>query len=262
MSAAPPVVQLWRYPVKSMGGERADRLFLGPSGVVGDREFAVVVAATGRVLTAKREPRLLDATARRHEAGAELTLPDGRRFTTADPDADAILGDWLGQAVQLRRQTGRVHTVEEYRSDPAEPSSLSTFDLPAGKFVDEAPVHLLSEGALRAAGARHPDGTWDVRRFRPNVLLGTPGHGPAEDAFLGTRAAIGNVVLDVTQATQRCVMVTQPQRNLPKDREILRSLVQASAGTFGVYATVARPGTVLLGDTLAVQDVMARELVR
>ncbi|NUR64213.1 MAG: MOSC domain-containing protein [Streptomyces sp.] len=257
MSAALPVVQLWRYPVKSMGGERADRLFLGPSGVVGDREFAVVVAATGRVLTAKREPRLLDATARRHEAGAELTLADGRRFTTADPDADAILSDWLGQAVELRRQTGRVHTVEEYRADPAEPSSLSTFDLPAGKFVDEAPVHLLSEGALRAAGARHPDGSWDVRRFRPNVLLG----GPGEDVVLGTRARIGNVVLDITEATKRCVMVTQPQRNLPKDREILRSLVQASAGTFGVYATVARPGTVLLGDTLAAENIGARELV-
>ncbi|NUS30950.1 MAG: MOSC domain-containing protein [Streptomyces sp.] len=257
MSAALPVVQLWRYPVKSMGGERADRLFLGPSGVVGDREFAVVVAATGRVLTAKREPRLLDATARRHEAGAELTLPDGRRFTTADPDADAILGDWLGQAVELRRQTGRVHTVEEYRADPAEPSSLSTFDLPAGKFVDEAPVHLLSQGALRAAGARHPDGSWDVRRFRPNVLLS----GPEEDVFLGTRAQIGNVLLDITEATKRCVMVTQPQRNLPKDREILRSLVRASAGTFGVYATVARPGTVLLGDTLAAENIGARELV-
>lgn len=257
MSAALSVVQLWRYPVKSMGGERADRLFLGPSGVVGDREFAVVVAATGRVLTAKREPRLLDATARRHEAGAELTLPDGRRFTTADPDADAILGDWLGQAVELRRQTGRVHTVEEYRADPAEPSSLSTFDLPAGKFVDEAPVHLLSQGALRAAGARHPDGSWDVRRFRPNVLLS----GPEEDVFLGTRAQIGNVLLDITEATKRCVMVTQPQRNLPKDREILRSLVRASAGTFGVYATVARPGTVLLGDTLAAENIGARELV-
>ncbi|NUR41977.1 MAG: MOSC domain-containing protein [Streptomyces sp.] len=257
MSAALPVVQLWRYPVKSMGGERADRLFLGPSGVVGDREFAVVVAATGRVLTAKREPRLLDATARRHEAGAELTLPDGRRFTTADPDADAILGDWLGRPVQLRRQTGRVHTVEEYRADPAEPSSLSTFDLPVGKFVDEAPVHLLSQGALRAAGARHPDGSWDVRRFRPNVLLS----GPEEDVFLGTRAQIGNVLLDITEATKRCVMVTQPQRNLPKDREILRSLVRASAGTFGVYATVARPGTVLLGDTLAAENIGARELV-
>ncbi|MDT7846650.1 MOSC domain-containing protein [Streptomyces justiciae] len=258
MSPAPKAVQLWRYPVKSMGGERTDRLFLGPSGVVGDREFAVVVAATGRVLTAKREPRLLDATARRHEAGAELTLPDGRRFTTADPDADAILSDWLGQAVELRRQTGRVHTVEEYRKDPAEPSSLSTFDLPAGKFVDEAPVHLLSEGALRAAGARHPDGTWDVRRFRPNVLLS----GPEADHFPGTRARIGNVLLDITEATKRCVMVTQPQRDLPKDREILRSLVQASAGTFGVYATVTRPGTVLLGDTLAAEDVAARELVR
>ncbi|SNX63424.1 hypothetical protein SAMN06272735_5232 [Streptomyces sp. TLI_55] len=258
MSGAPKAVQLWRYPVKSMGGERTDRLFLAPSGVVGDREFAVVVAATGRVLTAKREPRLLDATARRHEAGAELTLPDGRRFTTADPDADAILSDWLGQAVGLRRQTGRVHTVEEYREDPAEPSSLSTFDLPAGKFVDEAPVHLLTEGALRTAGARHPDGTWDVRRFRPNVLLS----GPEEDVALGTRAQIGNVLLDLTKATQRCVMVTQPQHDLPKDREILRSLVRACAGTFGVYATVARPGTVLLGDTLVAEDVVARELVR
>ncbi|MFF5494848.1 MOSC domain-containing protein [Streptomyces aquilus] len=258
MSPAPKAVQLWRYPVKSMGGERTDRLFLGPSGVVGDREFAVVVAATGRVLTAKREPRLLDATARRHEAGAEVTLPDGRRFTTADPDADTLLSEWLGQAVGLRRQTGRVHTVEEYRKDPAEPTSLSTFDLPAGKFVDEAPVHLLSEGALRTAGVRHPDGTWDVRRFRPNVLLS----GPEEDALVGTRAQIGNVLLDVTGPTQRCVMVTQPQRDLPKDREILRSLVRARAGAFGVYATVARPGTVLLGDTLAAEGVAARELVR
>ncbi|WP_035303543.1 MOSC domain-containing protein [Actinokineospora inagensis] len=243
---SPPVVaELWRYPVKSMGGERLTELVLD-RGVVGDRAFAVVAVATGRVLTAKRVPDLLDATARWLGAAAEITLPGGPTVRTDDPDVDAVISRWLGQPVRLERPAGHAVAVEEYQRDLDRPADMTSFDLPTWGFVDEGPVHLLSRDSLDLGRQWYPDGDWDLRRFRPNIVLTSAAH-PGEGAA-GDELRIGQAVVEVTGPCIRCVMVTQPQRDLPKDRAVLRSLISRSAAKFGTYAAVRHPGAVHCGD--------------
>ncbi|ONI76295.1 hypothetical protein ALI144C_37185 [Actinosynnema sp. ALI-1.44] len=251
---------MWRYPVKSMGGERVTELVLD-HGVVGDRAFAVVAVATGRVLTAKRVPQLLDASARWLGSAVEITLPGGPTVHSDDRDADAAISRWLGQAVRLDRPAGRAVAVEEYQGDPDGSGELDTFDLPAWGFVDEAPVHLLSRDSLQQAQRWYPGGDWDLRRFRPNIVLtsATPDLDRATtlsarsgEGTVGDELQIGRVIVEVTSLCKRCVMVTQPQRGLPKDREVLRSIISRAGAEFGTYAEVRRPGAVRCGDPVTV----------
>ena len=143
---------------------------LSGHGVLGDRAIAVVTVATSRVLTARRAPELLNATACWLGGTVEIMLPDGLAVRTDDPDTDTIVSRWPGRQVRLERPTGHAVAVEEYQSDPDASAELTAFELSAWGFVDDAPVHLLSRDSLQAAGRWHPDGDWDVRRFRPNVV--------------------------------------------------------------------------------------------
>jgi uncharacterized protein YcbX len=255
------VGELWRYPVKSMGGERVAELMLADHGVVGDRVIAITAVATNRVLTARRVPELLDATARWLGGAVEITLPDGTAVRSDDPDVDAVVSRWLGRQVRLERPTDRTFAVEEYQGAPDVSAELATFELPMGGFVDEAPVHLLSRDSLRVAGRWHPDGDWDLRRFRPNIVLtpaaaapdrATSVAGRSDEGAAGDVLRVGKAVVEVIGPCIRCVMVTQPQRGLPTDREVLRSIISRSGAAFGTYASVRRPSMVLCGDPVTV----------
>ncbi|MET8758740.1 MOSC N-terminal beta barrel domain-containing protein [Lentzea sp. NPDC004782] len=239
------VTGLWRYPVKSVGGEQVERLRFTADGVQGDRAFAIATRTGGRVLTARRSPELLEATARRLGDAVELTLPDGSTVHSDDPESADRLSDWLHLDVELRRPSGQAVQVEEYLTESAK---LASFELPQWGFVDESPVHVLSEDLLAQGREWHPDGVWDVRRFRPNVVLSAgelPQRGPI---------AAGRVLLDVTGPCRRCVMISMAQRGLAKDRELLRAVVTRSDKTFGVYANVLRTGVVCTGDQVATPE--------
>jgi uncharacterized protein YcbX len=121
------------------------------------------------------------------------------------------------------------------------------WELPAGAFVDEGALHLLDERLLVAGRGWHPGGAWDVRRFRPNVLLAGPPGAPEPAG----RLAVGDVQVDVTGPCRRCVMITRPQPGLPADRDILRAVARQAANEFGTYATPVRAGAIRLGDPVA-----------
>ena len=104
------VVGLWRYPVKSLQGERLDTVDVTPDGLAGDREFGIVERATGFVLTARREPRLLLAAAALVGDGVQITLPDGSVATD-----DSALSAWLGRPV-----SGKVTSQLAFRCAPVE----------------------------------------------------------------------------------------------------------------------------------------------
>ena len=128
------VLELWRYPVKSMQGESLTAAEITRDGIVGDRRFTLVDAATGDLLTARDDPQLLFATARiRADDALEIELPDGSIATDDDS-----LSAWLGRPVRLRSE--------------------------GGPFPDDAeiPVSLVSTGTI---------GDWAPQRFRSNVLL-------------------------------------------------------------------------------------------
>lgn len=203
------IESLWRHPVKSLQGEPVPSALLTSDGVVGDRAWAVRDVASGAVLSAKREPRLLLAAAAAAGEGVEVTIP-GQRVRRGRA-ADAALSEWLGR---------------EVRVDRAEQAP----------YVDEAHLHLVTRAEL---------GEWDVRRFRPNVVVDAA---LDLDGLVGERLALGPaVVVEVVKRTKRCAMPTMAQPGVGKDVGVLRTLAHERDLRLGVYARVVTPGLLVIG---------------
>ena len=231
------VAELWRYPVKSMQGELLDRVDLDNDGLLGDRRCALFDVETGHGLTARREPRLLLASARWIDGRAEITLPDGS--SAGDDDA---LSAWLGHAVTLRTcdtEATRSYEVPLDIDTEAEESWVA-WEGPLGAFHDSTRtrVSLVSKATL---------GEWNPRRFRANVLL----DGEGEDELVGTTIMIGGAVLTVEKPIDRCIMVTRPQPGgIERDLDVLKTINRERAGNLAIGALVATPGPISVGDEL------------
>jgi uncharacterized protein YcbX len=232
------VLEVWRFPVKSLLGERLDRAELGPEGLAGDRGWALFDVATGFGLTARRVPELLFAAGRLHADGSvQVVLPDGT--ATAD---DAVLSDWAGRRVALR-PAAEVRGARRYENPDDEDERTARWDPFAGAdgaFHDnaDARVTLVSTGTL---------GGWDRRRFRANVVLA----GAGEDALVGSRIGLGSAELDVVRRVPRCVMTTRPQAGgVGRDTTVLKTINRERDGSLAVGALVSRPGVVAVGDAV------------
>ena len=193
------VAELWRYPVKSLLGERLDTATVTPDGIEGDRRFAIYDVETGFGLTARRVPELLFARARlRDDGSAEITLPDGSTVRS-----DEALCEWLGRRVTLRSSDSSIPRRYENPDDfeHEDSSHWTPFDGADGPFHDSARtrVSLVSTGTI---------GDWDPRRFRSNVLL----DGEGEDDLVGSQVELGDTQLDVVKQIERCVMTTRAGR--------------------------------------------------
>lgn len=236
------VLALWRYPVKSMQGERLDAAEIGPLGIVGDRGWAVIDTATGLGLTGRRAPELLFASATLVGDDVRITLPDGS--VAAD---DAALSDWLGRAVTLARATDSTSGTfeiglaegDDADRDPAVP--WVQWEGPAGTFHDSTRTQVSILGARTA-------GDWDLRRFRANVVIA----GTGEDDWVGAVLHAGTATLDVTKQIDRCVMTTRAQPGgIERDVDVLRTIIRDRANNLGIGTLVRTPGVVRVGDTVA-----------
>jgi uncharacterized protein len=234
------VLELWRYPVKSLQGERLDSAMVTGDGLEGDRRFAIFDVETGFGLTARRAPELLFASARlRADGGVEIALPDG----SLAPDDDA-LSEWLGRPVELRSaelQSPRRYENPEVDFEREMERDWAPFEGAPGPFHDSSRtrVSLVSTETI---------GSWDRRRFRSNVLL----DGAGEDALVGSRVALGEAVLDIGKRIGRCVMTTRPQPDgIERDLTVLRTIARERDACLAVGALVLRPGRVSVGDALA-----------
>jgi uncharacterized protein len=232
------VLELWRYPVKSMQGERLDDADVGQYGIAGDRGWALFDADTGLGLTARRLPDLLFATGRLGADGcAEVVLPDG----TATRD-DAVLSAWLGRRVTLRPAGDTPPRYESPDDDFDDRPAARWHDWAgaAGAFHDNADgrLSLISTGTL---------GDWDRRRFRSDVLL----DGAGEDGLIGRRVRLGTAVIEIRETIPRCVMVTRPQPGgIGRDTGVLKTIHRERGGELAIAAQVLAPGTVHVGDLL------------
>ena len=250
-----------RHPVKSMQGHRESALVVGPSGVEGDRRHALVDAASGRLLSAKTVPALLEATG--HDDA--VVLPDGTRIATHDGDADRALSDWLGRPIRLATTTPDVALSYQMTFDPPD-DDADLFDIPAppGTFLDLGHLHLVTTATLEGCAAARPDLDWDVRRFRPNLLLAVDGDPFVEQDWVGRHLRLGTeVVVEVLMPTVRCAMPLRAQPatetdpalpRAPEHYEALRALNVASPNHLGIYANVVAGGTVSVGDAVVVVD--------
>lgn len=224
------VCALWRYPIKSMGGERLEIANLDHRGVVGDRLYAVITP-DGKLGSGKNTRRfgridgLLGCAAHLDDGGIPMVaLPDGKCVRADDPTAADVLGNFLGTRVSLAREGDTSH-------------------------FDAAPIHLVTTSSLAWLRQARPETPIDERRLRPNIVLDTgelPPH--IEEQWIGRTLAVGSARLRIRERTERCVMVTATQPDLPADPAILRTLVTENAGCIGVYADIVTAGTIHLSD--------------
>jgi uncharacterized protein YcbX len=237
-------------------------------GIIGDRAFALMDKSTGKVASAKHPQKWRDLiqfgasfvsmpTAEAPLPPISLTRPDGSDLVGGREDLDAEISEILGRTVTLT--SVRPEAVSVDRLDPLA-ADESIADIGAfmmeGRFADYAAIHLLSTASLAKLAELYPDGQFDVRRFRPNVVVTTPDEqtGFVENEWVGRMITIGkDVRLRVTDPTPRCAIPTLGQRDLPKDPKIIRTVAdhnQVAVPAFdgaelpcvGVYAFVEQAG--------------------
>ena len=258
------VVALWRYPVKSMMGEELNAADLTELGVHGDRAYALLDTETDKVASAKNPrkwPNLFDHRASFVEPPhrnnpippVRITLPDGSMLTSDQPDLDGRLSAELGRKVTLTAAAPSEPELEEYWPDIeglAHNDLVTEEAMPQGTFFDLAVLHILTTATLNRLRELYPQGRFEPRRFRPNIIIDpSPAEGFAENEWIGKTLGIGaDVQVQITGGCPRCVMTTLPQADLPKDPGILRAAAQHNDVHVGVYAKVIRGGSVQRGD--------------
>lgn len=229
------VVELRRYPVKSLAGEQLAAADIDHRGIVDDRRWAVVDATDGRLGSGKTSRRfrrldgLLDVAASLDGCGPpRLTFPDGRTLAADDPAAGSAMTALVGRPVLLAPEGDTSH-------------------------FDEGPLHLVTTAALTALGdvVRRPVAT---ARLRSNLLVETAGRGVVEEDWIGHELHVGGAVLRVREAMVRCVMVEHPQGDLPAMPGLLGAIGAYNDASLGVVADVVSPGRVALGDEVRLAE--------
>lgn len=224
------IMEIWRYPVKSMGGESLHTAEVGPDGVVGDRMWGVYDPATDMVLTARREPSLLFLRAESRDGGRPAIITD-EGVEIADDEA---LSAWIGRPVSLRCADDGPGTFENPMNVDDE-SDWVRWQSAGRTFHDgRSTVSLVSSTSL---------GAWDARRFRINLIT----DGSGEDDLSGD-LGIGSVTLSLRKPIDRCVMVTRAQPGIERDLTVLKRVIAERDNQMGVGAVVATPGTISTGD--------------
>ncbi len=272
------VKELYRYPVKSMLGERLEALAIGEHGAIGDRAWALRETATGFIISAKKFARMLELGARYAdepsadaETPVKIALPDGRTLDPADAETAGELSSFLGREVAVERARPKQHTragidpdtifadvpIEQVMPGLTRATMPPSFSLLNGGFFDSAEIHLLATGTLaHVAAAIGPDALLDARRFRPNIVVdtGAEAKGFIEDGWLGATIEIGGVKIISGHPALRCVMTTHRQSDLPRDLRVLRTIAEAHRATLGVFASIGAPGTVRVGDPVWIAE--------
>jgi uncharacterized protein len=263
------VVSLWRYPVKSMMGEELNVAEVTERGLVGDRAFAIVDSSDGKVASAKNPrkwPTLFDFRAAYMDSPSasdrtrvRIVLPDGTTVANDQGDIDQVLSTVLEREVTLNAASEGAASAENYWPDIAELAHRDTvteFTMPDGTFFDGAVINLLTTATIDCLRTLYPQGRFETRRFRPNIVVQTASGEKdfAENEWIGHTLTIGGEVrIRVTRPCARCVMTTLPQGDLPKDLGILGTAAQFNQSDVGVYGSVLRGGTIRRGDSVNIE---------
>lgn len=263
------VESLLRYPVKSMLGETVSSIFVDEHGAEGDRRLALVDTATGHVASAKNARLwrgLLKCTANREAGRVRIGLPDGTSVAVDDPGIDELLSGLLGRPVRLIAQRPEGATL--VRPDPEQLLELGldaevsgrileiAQATPGDAFTDEAPLHAITTATLAHIGV-------EALRYRPNIVIATPPDYPpyAENGWVGTEIAVGEVRLRVLTATSRCVVPTLEHGPLPRAPQALRLPAaenrwdtggHGAQPCAGAYLAVASEGVIRVGDRVTI----------
>ena len=210
------ISQLWRYPVKSMAGERLDEAHLAVDGIPGDRSL-YVVDEDGDILSARTKPRLL--------AHRATIAPDGEVLVDGlpwrHPDVAAAIEAAAGPGAQLVEATGS-----------------ERFDI--------LPLLVATDGAIDAFGH-------DLRRLRPNIVLEGV-EGLTERDWQWRLLAAGDAVIALADLRLRCIVTTWDPDSLEQNVDVLRHVRANFEGTMALNAWAGREGWVAVGDDVRMLD--------
>ena len=272
------VATVYRYPVKSMMGETLSEADIGEAGIPGDRGWAVRDEKRGGIRGGKKIPQLMTLAAKSGTAAPLITAADGNSASASYERINDWLSDKLNHPVtlwpllpadQLDHYRRGAPDTEDFEQElravfgrlPDEPlpdlagfEELLEFESPPGTYFDAFPISIISQQSLNTMNQLEGESRFDVRRFRPNLLVHVPGsdHPFPEQAWVGKTLAIGSVTLKIDTTCPRCAMTTHGFDDLPQDTQTMSKLVASSEGNLGIYASVAQAGKVTEGDSVSV----------
>ena len=185
LTAAGKVVSIWRYPVKSMMGEELNSSYVTERGLIGDRTYALIDQKTGKVASAKNprkwgklfdfrsvfidQPQVV-----KNIPPVRITFPDRTYIFSDQDDIEYTLSKVLGQEVRLMRANLERPSYEEYWPDIdglAHREKVTDETMPSQTFFDIAVVHLLTTSTIDRLRELYPEGRFEARRFRPNIVI-------------------------------------------------------------------------------------------
>lgn len=229
--------EFWRYPVSSLTGERLAIMDLDGTGVAGDRQWGLFDAASPAVAAPEKERRWRPVPGLRSRLGAdgpEISGDGDVWHAVPSPAADAAASGHLDFPVRFQR-FGAADAAPRY---------------------ERGHLHILTTGSLARLQALLPQAVVDIRRFRPNILVGTDESDVdfVEQRFVGKRLRIGAALVEITEPCARCAFTALGQPDIPFDKDVLHAIARHSEGGFGVLARVVTPGRIALGDAVAVEE--------
>ncbi len=285
------IKEIWRYPVKSMFGEKVPAAQMEARGFADDRTWAVREEDTGEFVGGRKIPKLMMLKARYLEepqggfgpaanSKVELEFPDGRLVISDDPYASAILSMFVGKRVSLQQRPASRDRAPHQLARPMSPTeiryalgmkpddpdpdfsswslgvltTLSRYTTPPGALYDVYPLHFLTTAALEAMRGHYPEGDFRVERYRPNFLIETDPElaGIIENDWRGLDMRIGDALIRCNGPTIRCSMPGAAQPGMEKDLNIPLSLMKFANQHLGAYATPRNTAQIRVGDVVEV----------
>jgi len=277
---------VWRYPVKGIAGESIDSCAIDKNGLNGDRLFAVRDVARGEIQSCKFRPGLLSCEARSTNPqpifdpdSFEIEFSDGTVLSHDDDVMNNKISELLGHESTLEplRPIGEEEFYRRYKTDdhtwleelkdtftrePGEP--LPDFSNPTQDFIDYvtlagtfflvSPIHIITSASMQYFQTLLPDADWDIRRFRPNIVIETVDgiNGLAEQAWLNKTLHIGETSIACSSTAPRCGAVTREQKGIPFDKSMLRTIVKEAEQNLGIYGDISGDGIISVGDEVCV----------
>lgn len=274
------VLNIYRYPVKSMMGESLSEANIEEAGIPGDRSWAVRDEKRGGIRGGKKIPQLMTLAAQSGPTAPLITAPDGDSASASSEHINEWLSGKLNHPVtlwpllpadQLDHYRRGAPDTEDFEQElrsvfgrlPDEPlpdlagfEEVLEFESPPGTYFDAFSLSIMSQQSLATMNQLDGESRFDVRRFRPNLLVDIPDtdHPFPEQAWIGKMLSIGSVKLRIEMTCPRCSMTTHGFDDLPRDTEIMRQLVNHCDGNLGIYASVQTPGQISIEDHIEISE--------
>ncbi len=284
------IKEIWRYPVKGMAGEMTNSCPIGPDGLAGDRVWALRDTARQEIQSCKFRPNLLQCTATsRNQTSSDnviqhvdIRFPLGDSLGSDDISIHQKLSELVGHESTLEKlqpltnkdfyrrykksERGWLAELKDtFEREPGEPlpdfsdfpqQSIDYVTVP-GTFFLVSSIHIITTSTLQHLHEIQPEADWDIRRFRPNIVIETDNNqGLIEQEWVGQQLTFANhvsdnsstTIIDCVDTAPRCGAVTRQQDNISSDKSMLKTIVKHADQNLGIYGNTSNHGILNVGD--------------